>query len=97
MRGSLQGRSGTEENAMTLTLDLHPIFRNEREVDRAVRAIIFEAVRTKAETVEIIPGKGSGKLKNRVLAMLRQTHMKKLYQRVETDDTNSGRVLVHFR
>src|SRR3954464_837226 len=42
---------------MTLTLDLHPIFRNEREVDRAVRAIIFEAVRTKATLVEIIPGK----------------------------------------
>jgi hypothetical protein len=38
--------SGTKENAMTLTLDLHPIFRNEREVDRAVRAIIFKAVQT---------------------------------------------------
>jgi dsDNA-specific endonuclease/ATPase MutS2 len=82
---------------MTLTLDLHPIFKNEREVDRAVRAIIFEAVRTKAETVEIIPGKGSGKLKKRVLAMLKQAHLRKLYRRVETDETNTGRVLVHFR
>jgi hypothetical protein len=81
---------------MTLTLDLHPIFRNEREVDRAVRAIIFEAVRTKATLVEIIPGKGSGKLKKRVLALLRQSHMRRLYRRVETDETNDGRVLVHF-
>jgi dsDNA-specific endonuclease/ATPase MutS2 len=81
---------------MTLTLDLHPIFRNEREVDRAVRAIIFEAVRTNATLVEIIPGKGTGKLKKRVLALLRQGHMRRLYRRVETDDTNDGRVLVHF-
>jgi dsDNA-specific endonuclease/ATPase MutS2 len=81
---------------MTLTLDLHPIFRNEREVDRAVRAIIFEAVRTNAETVEIIPGKGSGKLKKRVLALLKQTHIRKLYKRVETDESNTGRVFVHF-
>jgi DNA-nicking Smr family endonuclease len=81
---------------MTLTLDLHPIFRNEREVDRAVRAIIFEAVRTRAELVEIIPGKGSGKLKKRVLALLGQAHLRKLYRRVESDETNDGRVLVHF-
>lgn len=82
---------------MTLTLDLHPIFRNEREVDRAVRAIIFEAVRTKAETVEIIPGKGTGKLQRRVLALLRQNHMRRLYRQVEADETNAGRILVHFR
>jgi DNA-nicking Smr family endonuclease len=81
---------------MTLTLDLHPIFRNEREVDRAVRAIIFEAVRTKATLVEIIPGQGSGKLKKRVLALLGQTHLRRLYRRVETDEANDGRVLVHF-
>ncbi|MDN3358243.1 Smr/MutS family protein [Actinomadura sp. DC4] len=81
---------------MTLTLDLHPIFRNEREVDRAVRAIIFEAVRTKATVVEIIPGKGSGKLKKRVLALLGQAHLRRLYRRIETDDANDGRVLVHF-
>jgi DNA-nicking Smr family endonuclease len=98
--GSLQRRiptSRTEEHTMTLTLDLHPIFRNEREIDRAVRAIIFEAVRTKADTVEIIPGKGSGKLKRRVLALLKQGHIRRMYQRIETDESNDGRVIVHFR
>jgi DNA-nicking Smr family endonuclease len=89
-------RPACRGDTMTLTLDLHPIFQNEREVDRAVRAIIFEAVRTKATLVEIIPGQGSGKLKNRVLALLRQTHMRRLYKSVETDETNAGRVLVHF-
>ena len=82
---------------MTLTLDLHPIFRNDRDIDRAVRNIIFEAVRTKAAVVEIVPGKGSGQLKKRVLALLGQKHMRKLYHRVETDADNAGRVFVHFR
>ena len=82
---------------MTLTLDLHPIFRNERDVDRAVRAIIFEAVRTKAETVEIIPGKGSGQLKKHVLRFLDRKDVKALYHRVEKDSKNFGRLFVHFR
>jgi dsDNA-specific endonuclease/ATPase MutS2 len=82
---------------VTLTLDLHPIFRSERDVDRAVRAIIFKAVRTGAELVVIIPGKGSGKLRGRVLAMLRQAHLRKLYRAIEPDPENAGRVLVRFR
>lgn len=81
----------------TLTLDLHPIFRNEREVDRAVRAIIFKAARTEATLVEIIPGKGAAQLKNRVLALLRQGHLRKLYASVEEDPDNAGRILVRFR
>ncbi|MDH6625671.1 DNA-nicking Smr family endonuclease [Streptomyces sp. LBL] len=82
---------------MTLTLDLHPLFRNERDIDRAVREIIFKAAATKADLVEIIPGKGAGKLKARVLAMLGQPHLKKLYERYEVDPSNEGRVFVHFK
>jgi DNA-nicking Smr family endonuclease len=81
---------------MKLTLDLHPIFRSDREVDLAVRNILFEAVRTHAAVVEIIPGKGSGRLKKRVLALLGQKHLRKLYRRVETDADNTGRVFVYF-
>ena len=47
--------------------------------------------------IEIIPGKGSGTLKKRVLAFLGQKHIKKLYARVETDASNAGRVFVHMR
>jgi dsDNA-specific endonuclease/ATPase MutS2 len=82
---------------MTLTLDLHPIFRNDRDIDLAVRRVIFDAIRQRATLVEIIPGKGRGQLKKRVLALLRQNHMRKLYDRVETDATNTGRIFVHFR
>ena len=79
-----------------LTLDLHPIFRSDRDIDRALRNIVFEAVRTKADLVEIIPGKGTGKLKKRVLAFLNQQQIRKLYRRVETDSDNTGTVFVHF-
>jgi dsDNA-specific endonuclease/ATPase MutS2 len=81
---------------MTLTLDLHPIFRNEREIDRRVREIIFRAKREGADVVEIIAGKGAGKLRHRVLAMLGQPHLKKLYRRFEVDPDNDGRIFVHF-
>jgi hypothetical protein len=81
---------------MTLTLDLHPLFRNERDIDRAVREIVFRAAATKADRVEIIPGRGSGKLKSRVLAMLGQPHLKKLYARYEVDPANEGRIVVYF-
>src|ERR1700716_4355445 len=84
------------EAAALLTLDLHPIFRNNRDIDLALREVIFKAARTGVDVVEIIPGKGAGQLKRRVLAFLKQKHIKKLYTRVETDATNTGRVLVHF-
>ncbi|MEV4595884.1 Smr/MutS family protein [Amycolatopsis sp. NPDC049253] len=79
-----------------LTVDLHPIFRSDRDIDAAVRTAIFRAAREKIKVVEIITGKGSGKLKKRVLATLNQPHLKKLYRRVETDNDNDGRVLVRF-
>jgi hypothetical protein len=47
--------------------------------------------------VQIIPGKGKGQLKARVLAVLAQKHLRKLYARVETDPANAGRILVHLR
>jgi DNA-nicking Smr family endonuclease len=82
---------------MTLTLDLHPLFRSERDIDRAVRQIIFRAAATKADLVEIISGKGRGQLKARVLAILGQPQLKKLYVRYEVDPSNEGRILIRFR
>jgi Smr domain. len=79
-----------------LTLDLHPIFRSDRDIDRSLRNIIFEAARTKTELVEIIPGKGGGLLKRRVLSFLAQRHIRRLYDRVETTSDNAGVVYVHF-
>ena len=89
---------GAGENAaVKLTLDLHDIHNKGPEIDRALRAIIDEAVAKKAPLVEIIPGKGSGALKKHVLRFLQQKEIKALYHRVEKDSDNFGRVFVHFR
>ena len=82
---------------MKLKLDLHDIYNRGDEIEKALRAVIDEAVRTKAPLVEIIPGKGSGALKKRVLRFLDQKEVKVLYHRVEKDSHNFGRVFVHFR
>jgi dsDNA-specific endonuclease/ATPase MutS2 len=80
-----------------LRLDLHDIHNRGEEIERALRAIIEEAVAKKAPLVEIIPGKGSGQLKKRVLRFLDRTEIKAVYHRVEKDSNNFGRVFVHFR
>jgi DNA-nicking Smr family endonuclease len=82
---------------MKLKLDLHEIYNRNEDIDRALNGIIAEAVRKKAQLVEIIPGKGSGQLKKRVLRFLDQKEIKALYHRVEKDSDNFGRVFVHFR
>ena len=82
---------------MKLKLDLHDVYNRGDEIDRALRSIIDEAVRKKAPLVEIIPGKGSGQLKKRVLRFLDQKEIKALYHRVEKDSKNWGRLFVHFR
>ena len=82
---------------MKLKLDLHDIYNRGQDIDRALHAIIDEAVAKKAPLVEIIPGKGSGQLKKRVLRFLDQKDVKALYHRVEKDSQNWGRLFVHFR
>jgi hypothetical protein len=84
-------------DGVKLKLDLHEIYNRSGDIDRALRAIIDEAVAKKAPLVEIIPGKGSGQLKKRVLRFLDQKEIKALYHRVEKDSDNFGRVFVHFR
>ncbi len=78
-------------------LDLHDIYNRGRDIDRALDDIIDEAERTKASVVEIIPGKGSGQLKKRVLRYLDRKDVKARYHRVEKDSHNFGRIFVHFR
>jgi len=82
---------------MKLVLDLHDIYNRGGEIDRALNAIVREAVAKKAPLVEIISGKGSGALKKKVLRFLEQKEIKALYHRVEKDSKNFGRIFVHFR
>ncbi len=80
-----------------LKLDLHDIYNRGGAIDAELNRIVQEAIDTKIALVEIIPGKGSGQLKKKVLRFLNQSHIRKLYHRVEKDDKNFGRIFVHFR
>lgn len=80
-----------------IKLDLHDIFNKGSSIDAELNRVIKEAVEKKISLVEIIPGKGSGQLKKRVLRFLEQKEIKKLYHRVEKDEKNFGKISVHFR
>lgn len=80
-----------------LKLDLHDIYNRGHQIDRALEEVMEEAVEKRIGTVEIIPGKGSGQLKKRVLRFLQQKRIRALYHRVDKDSKNHGRVFVHFR
>jgi dsDNA-specific endonuclease/ATPase MutS2 len=80
-----------------LKLDLHEIFNRSKDIDKSLHDIIQEAIDCKIETVEIIPGKGSGQLKKKVIRFLQQPEIKKLYHRLEKDSKNFGRIFVYFR
>lgn len=80
-----------------ITLDLHEIFNRSQAIDAELERVIQSAVDKKITLVEIIPGKGSGQLKKRVIRFLNQPEIKKLYHRLEKDDKNFGRIFVHFK
>jgi len=80
-----------------LVLDLHDIYNKGKLIDQALNDIIDEAIDKKIKTVEIIPGKGSGQLKKKVLRFLQQKHIKKKYHRIDKDSKNFGRLFVYFK
>jgi DNA-nicking Smr family endonuclease len=95
----VQIKQFTKEAALLakIVLDLHEIYNRGYAIDTELNRVINEAVAKKIVLVEIIPGKGSGQLKKRVLRFLAQPDIKKLYHRLEKDDKNFGRIFVHFR
>jgi DNA-nicking Smr family endonuclease len=80
-----------------LKLDLHDIYNKGGKIEEELNRIMNEAVEKRIELVEIIPGKGSGALKKKVLRFLDQKHIRAMYHRVEKDDKNFGRIFVHFK
>jgi len=80
-----------------IVLDLHDIYNKGFTIDVELNRVIMEAIEKKIALVEIIPGKGSGQLKKRVLRFLLKPEVKRLYHRLEKDDKNFGRVFIHFR
>lgn len=80
-----------------IVLDLHEIYNKGYAIDAELRRVMDEALSKRIALIEIIPGKGSGQLKKRVLRFLAQPDIKKLYHRLEKDDKNFGRIFIHFK
>ena len=80
-----------------LRLDLHDIYNRGYRIDQALEEIIDEAVEKKIKEVEIIPGKGSGQLKKKVLRFLQRPDIKCKYHRLVKDQKNFGRLFVRFK
>jgi DNA-nicking Smr family endonuclease len=80
-----------------LVLDLHDIYNKGASIDAELNRVITQAVDKHIALVEIIPGKGSGQLKKKVIRFLNEPDIKKLYSRLEKDDKNFGRIFVHFK
>jgi len=80
-----------------IKLDLHDIYNKGDEIEKELNRVIEDAVEKKIKMVEIIPGKGSGQLKKRVLKFLEQPHIKAQYHRIKKDEKNFGRVFVYFK
>ena len=80
-----------------LKLDLHDIYNKSHLIDSSLNDIIEEAIDKRIKLVEIIPGKGSGQLKKKVIRFLQQSHIKNKYHRIDKDSKNFGRIFVHFK
>jgi len=80
-----------------LKLDLHPIYNQGGKIEQELHRVIQEAVDKRVPLVEIVPGKGSGQLKKRVLRFLDRPEIKQLYHRVDKDSDNFGRLFVRFK
>lgn len=80
-----------------IKLDLHDIFNNGKRIESELNRVINEAVEKRISPVEIIPGKGSGQLKKKVIRFLQSAEIKNLYHRYEIDNKNFGRIFVHFK
>lgn len=80
-----------------LKLDLHDIYNKSNLIDDALNNVINEALDKKIKLIEIIPGKGSGQLKKKVIRFLQQPNIKNKYHRIDKDSKNFGRIFVHFK
>ena len=78
-----------------IVLDLHDIYSDHYQIEMALRGALQQARDEKVKIIEIIPGKGSGQLKKRVLKFLERN--RELYSRVDKDSKNWGRLFVRLK
>lgn len=77
-----------------LKLDLHSIYNDSNAIDQALSDLFTDAQDKKIKTLEIIPGKGSGQFKKKVLRFVEKKDIKHLINRIDKDSNNFGRLFV---
>ncbi|MDR1196212.1 MAG: Smr/MutS family protein [Endomicrobium sp.] len=77
-------------------LDLHPIYNKSAQIESELNGILNNAHKKKLDFIEIIPGKGSGQLKEKVLRFFNQKDIRLKYSRLDVDNKNFGRIFVYF-
>ena len=80
-----------------IKVDLHGVYSRSDGIDRALIGAFREAERTRAKSLQIIHGKGSGQLKKRVARFLQLPQIKAATRNVDNDSRNWGRVFIYFR
>jgi DNA-nicking Smr family endonuclease len=80
-----------------IKLDLHHIFNNSRAIDDALQQTFDDAIGKKIREVEILYGKGSDQLLKKIERFLRQPHLKKYYQRMDSNNKGAGKIFVYFK
>ena len=84
------------EKAKDRLVELKQMKKDIIKETRRESAIIMEEAKEKnVKIVEIIPGKGSGQLKKRVLKFLERN--RGLYHRLDKDSKNWGMLFVRFK
>ena len=80
-----------------IKLNLHHIYSDNRAIDDALQQAFDEAINRKIKEVEIVTGKNSGQLLNKVERFLRQPDIKKYYQRMSNEGKKLGKLVVYFK
>jgi dsDNA-specific endonuclease/ATPase MutS2 len=80
-----------------LKVDLHEIYNKSDMIEKVLEEAFTEAIQKRIKTLEIIPGKGSGQLKKKVLRFLNRPDIKSQIHRIEKDSVNFGRIFVYFK
>jgi DNA-nicking Smr family endonuclease len=80
-----------------IRIDLHEVFNRSEGIDRALDEAFRQAERSRAKSLQIIHGKGSGQLKKRVARFLQEPRVKAVTRNVDNDSKNWGRVFIYFR
>lgn len=80
-----------------ITLNLHHIYSDSRAIDDALQQAFDEAIIRKIKEVEIVAGKNSGQLLNKVERFLRQPDIKKYYHRMSNEGKKLGKLVVFFK